>query len=89
MRKRGKRLHLRQPKNNYSGWLFIVGGFAQRGQVVFRPGLFLFRILSGPRRRLTWLMRAHFPFRVFQLKCAGGIKRSEVDAQRYRCRRAE
>jgi len=24
--------------------LFIVGGFAQRGQVVFRPGLFLLRI---------------------------------------------
>jgi len=35
VRKRGKRRHLRQPKNNYSGWLFIVGGFAQEARSCF------------------------------------------------------
>jgi hypothetical protein len=34
-----------------SGWLFIVGGFAQEGQVVFRPGLFFFEILARRKQR--------------------------------------
>ena len=89
MRKRGKRLHHRQPRSKSSGWLFILWAVSPKrpGRVPTWPFSYIDPVCDAMHSNGRDARCISFHVVVFPLSCGNGIKRPGIGTLRHRRRR--